>query len=286
MNEVNEVIEIASKVDDGLRHLRNFAKKRRGLRGIPLLSAVYQQQKRSQHPVENQQQRFGLKQLGQDTTEIAHLVSEAYRDRDFKVRRAILQKAEDHARQTYQDEFIRKMFEQTRIFNEKQLQIYKQTSGDVQIVDKPAADVTAYLYGTNDARRCAEAEDLMRKLHLNEQLHFSFVVRGQAEKLLWPEILKITTQKNCPVPYVTVGEILYQTDNKELACDTFRKIGNNENRIEKLIEYRFWTVAMDEIIRTDLYEDFEHRLIGMARAQGESWVISEWHRKRDVAMRR
>lgn len=42
MNEVNEVIEIASKVDDGLRHLRNFAKKRRGLRGIPLLSAVYQ----------------------------------------------------------------------------------------------------------------------------------------------------------------------------------------------------------------------------------------------------
>ena len=63
----------------------------------------------------------------------------------------------------------------------------------MQIVDKPAADVTAYLYGTNDARRCAEAEDLMRKLHLNEQLHFSFVVRGQAEKLLWPEILKITT---------------------------------------------------------------------------------------------
>ena len=46
MNEVNEVIEIASKVNNGLRHLRNFAKKR-GMRGIPLLTQIYNLQNRS-----------------------------------------------------------------------------------------------------------------------------------------------------------------------------------------------------------------------------------------------
>ena len=37
-----ELIEIASKVNDGLRHLRNFAKKR-GLKGNPILKEIYKQ---------------------------------------------------------------------------------------------------------------------------------------------------------------------------------------------------------------------------------------------------
>ena len=47
-----------------------------------------------------------------------------------------------------------------------------------------------------------------------------------------------------------MGEILCETENTELACDTFTKIADPERRIEKLIEYRFWGVAMDEMLST------------------------------------
>ena len=91
--------------------------------------------------------------------------------------------------------------------------------------------------------------------------------------------------KPCPVPYQTVGEILHATENSELACDSFVKIQDPEVRIEKLIEYKFWNIAMDEMLQTRLYEDFEHRLIGFARASDASWVISEWQRKKGIALR-
>ena len=40
MDSLDEVIEIAVRVRDGLRHLRNYAKKR-GVQGIPLLKEIY-----------------------------------------------------------------------------------------------------------------------------------------------------------------------------------------------------------------------------------------------------
>mmetsp|Transcript_23833 Transcript_23833/g.31912 ORF Transcript_23833/g.31912 Transcript_23833/m.31912 type:complete len:93 (-) Transcript_23833:99-377(-) len=91
--------------------------------------------------------------------------------------------------------------------------------------------------------------------------------------------------KKCPVPFVTVAEILYAADNRELASDTFCKISDAELRIEKLIEYKFWGVAMDEMLRSRLNEDYEDRLIGFAQAEGASWVIAEWNRKKEVALR-
>mmetsp|Transcript_30106 Transcript_30106/g.39971 ORF Transcript_30106/g.39971 Transcript_30106/m.39971 type:complete len:93 (+) Transcript_30106:2390-2668(+) len=91
--------------------------------------------------------------------------------------------------------------------------------------------------------------------------------------------------KKCPVPFSTIGEILHAADNTELACDTFVKIVDPEMRIEKLIEYKFWGVAMDEMLRTRLYEDFEHRLMGRARSEDANWVISEWQRKKSVALK-
>jgi len=40
MDSLEEVIEIAIRIKDGLRHLRNYAKKR-GVKGIPLLKEIY-----------------------------------------------------------------------------------------------------------------------------------------------------------------------------------------------------------------------------------------------------
>ena len=62
MDSLEEVIEIASRVRDGLRHLRNYAKKR-GVQGIPLLKEIYKFQKRS--PLKDAEKlKMGLKPLG------------------------------------------------------------------------------------------------------------------------------------------------------------------------------------------------------------------------------
>jgi len=91
--------------------------------------------------------------------------------------------------------------------------------------------------------------------------------------------------KKCPVPFATIAEILYAVDNKELASDTFLKIADEELRVDKLIEYKFWNVAMDEMLRTRLHEDYEERLLGFASAEGARWVAAEWGRKKEVAIR-
>ena len=75
------VIAYASKVQDGLRHLRNYAKKR-GVAGQLLLKQIYQFQKES--PLrENEKAIFGLKAIGQDYTEIEHYISKAYLEKNF-----------------------------------------------------------------------------------------------------------------------------------------------------------------------------------------------------------
>lgn len=96
---------------------------------------------------------------------------------------------------------------------------------------------------------------------------------------------KLVKMKKCPVPFATIAEILYAAENRELASDTFCKISDAELRIEKLIEYKFWNVAMDEMLKARLHEDYEERLIGFAQAEGQSWVIGEWNRKKEVALR-
>ena len=139
--------------------------------------------------------------------------------------------------------------------------------------------------GFNDPNWNKESQDIFRKCGLNEQLYFSHVIRGYSDKLLWPEVQKLVKMKKCPVPFATVAEILYAAENRELASDTFCKISDAELRIEKLIEYKFWNVAMDEMLKARLHEDYEERLIGFAQAEGQSWVIGEWNRKKEVALR-
>ena len=82
-----------------------------------------------------------------------------------------------------------------------------------------------------------EAREMKQKLDLNEQLYFSHVVKGYAEKLLWPEISKLMKVRSPPVPFSTVAEILYEVGNKELSADMFVKVSDKEQRIELLLDY-------------------------------------------------
>ena len=54
------------------------------------------------------------------------------------------------------------------------------------------------------------------------------MIRGYADKLLWPEVSKIIKMKNPPVPFSTIAEILFAASNKELAADTFCRVPDKE----------------------------------------------------------
>ena len=89
MGSIEEMIDIASKVNDGLRHLRNFAKKR-GIKGIPILEKIFQRQERSSQHMnpDAQEKKFGLKPLGQDSTEIVNLLDCAFKEETMLTRKA------------------------------------------------------------------------------------------------------------------------------------------------------------------------------------------------------
>ena len=109
-----------------------------------------------------------------------------------------------------------------------------------------------------------ESQKLFRSLQLNEQLYFSHAVKGYAAKLHWPEITKILKQKGPPVPFSTAAEIIYNAENRELSADTFCKVPDKEQRVELLLEYKFWVPAMEEMCKTRLHEEYEDMLIGTA----------------------
>ena len=73
--------------------------------GQLLLKQIYQFQKES--PLNDRDKAiFGLKPLGQDSTEIEHYISKAYQEKTFQMRQAFFQKAEESLNQTYQDQFM------------------------------------------------------------------------------------------------------------------------------------------------------------------------------------
>ena len=202
------------------------------------------------------------------------------------MRQAFMQKVDESMKETYADEqFMRKMIEEVKYVTEKEIQLHKKTRGEAEIMDAPLGDLVFYHVGFNDENQNKQCQEMKRKLDLNEQLYFSHVIRGYSDKLLWPEVQKLVKMKKCPVPFVTIAEILYAAENKELASDTFCKITDEELRVEKLIEYKFWGVAMDEMLRTRLHEDYEDRLMAFAQAEGARWVAAEWARKKEVALR-
>ena len=99
------VIEYASHVKDGLRHLRNYAKKR-GVAGQLLLKQIYQFQKESNLNDKQKEEQYGLKPIGSDYSEIEHYISKAYAEKNYQMRQAFFSKAEDSLQNTYNDPFI------------------------------------------------------------------------------------------------------------------------------------------------------------------------------------
>jgi len=119
----------------------------------------------------------------------------------------------------------------------KQIQYYRETHSRDELVDKSLSDLIYYFVGKDERKFDEEAKSLKRSLNLNEQVYFSVIFRSYAESKNTPEVTKLLKMKNPPVPYQTMGEILCDAGNRELAQDALRKVQNKELRVELLIEH-------------------------------------------------
>ena len=102
-----------------------------------------------------------------------------------------------------------------------------------------------------------ECQNLKRSLNLNESIYFAIVVRAYANAKNWPSVVQIMKEKKQPVPMSTIGEILCDAGNRELAQDAFRKVPQKDIRVELLMEHQFWKPAVEEICANKLCEDYE-----------------------------
>ena len=78
---------------------------------------------------------FGLKPLGQDSTEIEHYISKAYQEKNFQMRQAFFQKAEESLNLTYQDQFLIKNMKEVKEVTNKQIEYFKKTNAEEPLVD-------------------------------------------------------------------------------------------------------------------------------------------------------
>ena len=125
------------------------------------------------------------------------------------------------------------------------------------MVDSSLSDLIHFFVSQNDKKTDEESKNLNRSLNLNEQVYFSVVIKAYADAQLWPEVAKFNKMKTPPVPFSTIGELLFDAGNREMSSDTFRKVQNKDMRIDLLIDHSFWKPAIEEMLETKLYEDYE-----------------------------
>ena len=111
--EVSEVIRLCADVPDGLRHLRNFAKKRRKL---DLMKGIYEylsQLKPEQTYI------TGLQQS--EFCEVAEIIKQVYESDNMRARDKLMERAAKNLSTIYKDQFYTKMIGEATEVTKKQL---------------------------------------------------------------------------------------------------------------------------------------------------------------------
>jgi hypothetical protein len=191
-NDGEEAVKIAATVPDGLRHFRNFAKKRRDGNNLNLLRHIYEFQ---QAQPEKTQTDFGLQALGQDHTEITECLKMAYSADNIQIRNSLVEKAGKSLNQTYKDQFYTRLMGELNEVTLKQIQFFRESKGSDELVDKPLGDLVNYFVSKDEKKYDKECQNLKRSLNLNESIYFAIVVRAYANAKNWPSVVQIMKEK-------------------------------------------------------------------------------------------
>lgn len=134
--EMDQLIELVNTVPDGLRHLRNFAKKRRK---VDLLRAIYEYiNKRKPDEIANS----GLLQT--EFSEVSEIFKQVYEADNLQQREKLLERAAKSLQTTNKDQFYLKLVGETNEVQKKQLAIFKENKGKVKIMDESLSALIEY----------------------------------------------------------------------------------------------------------------------------------------------
>lgn len=134
--ETDQLNELVNTVPDGLRHLRNFAKKRRK---VDLLRGIYEYiNKRKPDEIANS----GLQQT--EFSEVSEIFKQVYEADNLQQREKLLERAAKSLQTTNKDQFYLKLVGETNEVQKKQLAIFKENKGKVKIMDESLSALIEY----------------------------------------------------------------------------------------------------------------------------------------------
>ena len=85
----------------------------------------------------------------------------------------------------------------------------------------------------------------------------------------WDEVERYIEKDNLPISYKLVSELIMDTDcNPELALKAILKIESIAWRLEMLIAYGYWELAVREVCKARMTNKFEKMLVQRANEAG------------------
>ena len=164
-------IKMALQVQDGLRHLRNIAKKRHNVELLREVYAALAALPPPQVPV------TGLRQG--DMSELGELMKEAYWQEKMDSRLNLVGKAGDSAQRVYKDQFYTKLFAEVMEYSTKAINTFTKEKGNYNI-DGPLASLISFHAAKGIPENSSICKSLKNECKINEQLYFTVCVRSFA----------------------------------------------------------------------------------------------------------
>lgn len=181
ITDTEKLILTAYEVPDGLRHLRNFAKKRGKLDVLRSISEFISKKKPDEILTTGVQNDF---------SEVTEIFKQVYEAKNIKDRDLLLERATKSLQLNSKDQFYSKLVAESGQVTKKQIQVYKENGGKIQIIDQPLSTLVEYYVKQNSTKNDEEAKSLKNQLKIVEPYYFTWVIKASAENKNWDEVTK------------------------------------------------------------------------------------------------
>lgn len=288
MQEINTMLNLVFKTEDAVRHLRNYAKKRKDASLLDCL--INFQNQKLQNEAKNQPMAQASPQINilRDYTQSKMFIQEAYQCERLEERFQRLQAAGDVLVRYNKDDFYSKLVGELEDVNLQQAKYYKAHPQEESIMRSSLAEfITRKLTGDDVPEQQlkaaqAEVKHMRVTYKLPEQAYWSIVFRayaqdamktadGAAAKKKWQTVQSMIQEKKPSVPCLTMGELLLEANSKDLAIQAIRREERYEPKINMLIDAAAWLEAVEETFAKKKHPEFEN-FVDMIRAKGPPFV--------------
>jgi len=293
-----DMLEKVNKIEDCIRHLRNYAKK---MRDSALLGQImdFQAKKQQQEAATKQIDKKKVHQINltHDFTEPRLLIEDSFHQPSLLHRFKRLKASGESLIKNYKNDYYSQLVGELEEVNKLQEKFYKGHPNDETIMRSSLAEfITKKLTGEKLSSSVqTEMRKLRQTLSVPEPVYYTIAFRAaclaaqratdakeQADK--WQLVEGLIGEKNSQVPYLTMGELCLEGGNKKLAILAIRKEKRYEQRFNMLCDAEAWLEAVEEVFANKRLakDDFSDN-IDRIRREGPAFVedfIKEAEKKR------